>query len=146
MRYSAIIGEGFYNIALSEKDLRRVDAHFIAAAHHRVLALDGGDTSSFHADLYWKHVEELLRIVHGGGFSQAQDPSHRLREKREMWAPERVTALDKSGQIREHDYILPDPDMFTYMPSDARYRHGDDHPYDLMLESELMPSLRQVLV
>lgn len=127
MRYSEIIGIGFHNIGLPEREMRLIDAHAIAAAHHRLMAIEPGETHGFHLEHYEEHVRAIFRIVHGGDFSHAQDPMNEGREKKSFWALE-------PGPIP--DDRLPDPQMFHYMPADARYPHGGHHPYDLLLEVE----------
>lgn len=132
MRYAEIIGSGFYNIGLKNWEYTRIDQHFVAAAHHRQLAIEPGDTRAFHVRLYLEHVRAFFEIVYRGDFSQVQDPMFAGRDEKEFWNPDRLK-YSRDISLR-NDELLPDPKMFTYMPADARYLHGHDHPYDILLE------------
>jgi hypothetical protein len=136
MRYSEIIGAAFYGIQLTREQYALVDAHFVAAAHHRQRVLAAGDLelSRFHGVRYYKHILAMMALVRSGDFSKAFDNTQRGLEKPEGWDPKRLIGkLTQPANVTYLDQLLPDPEMFADMPADRRYPPGDAHPYDRLL-------------
>lgn len=138
MRYSQIVGPGFYNIRIPRKDASLVDVHFLAAAHHRNLSIKNDENSGFHAELYWKHIHRLFSIIANGEFKNAQDLSGRGFEKPGKWFDAAIPMAQYT--VLGFDELLPDPQMFMYFVEDTRFVSGEAHPYDVVLDGHLPPS------
>ena len=130
MKYSEILGSGFYGIRLAKPDRQLVDIFFVGASHHfwrwKEQCGEGSD-SVFHLSMHRAHLRALIGIVfHRGDFSAARDPSGFGLDRREAWNPEFL--------------IMPDPQMFDSMCADGRYSLGEAHPSDAYLAD---PSLKE---
>lgn len=131
MRYSEIIGKGFYRIALSPDHYMLLDVHFSGASHHLYRFREAFKTdpskARFHLDLHRAHLRNLMEIVHDHGrFDFAKDASGRKMDQASSWDPE--------------FHPTPDPDMFGSMLPDMRYELGLNHPYDQFIESKQVKS------
>ena len=134
MRYSNIIGQGFYRIALSPDSYELLDIYFSGASHHlyrfrEAMKVDP-TKAKLHLEKHRAHLRSLMTIVHDlGSFTFAQDPSGRRMNMVDSWDP----AL----------HSTPDPDMFNSMLPDMRYKLGEGHPYDQHLVTQIRPNLSQ---
>jgi len=141
MRYGEIITTAYYGIKLSPREVENLDAHFLAASHHRYRAntADSVEIKRFHAEHYWRHVQLLMLLISSGDFSEVfrhpsvvgpgcDKPAGWLR----VFEPEIEEVLHPS----DFDHLLPSPTLFDDMCSDSRHGHGESHPYDILL-SEL---------
>jgi hypothetical protein len=137
MRYSEIITGGFYKIGLTDEEQELADAHFLTAAHHRLRFAEAEDPDStqFHLHRYWHHVRALLAIAAMGDFAVAFDPSRRGLERPEGWNPGWTLHAEKAEHdLRLFDPLLPDPHMFDKMAPDFRFKVGQTHPYDELVD------------
>lgn len=133
MKYSEIVGKGFYNIELSTKHQRLVDIYFSGASHHLYRYNEAVDQRpelvQFHLERHKAHLRHLMEIVYlYGNFSCAYDYSLRDMDYKESWNPDMVH--------------MPDPDMFSRMLPDARYAVGEFHPFDLNLKNLEPPATK----
>ncbi len=122
MRFSEVVGKGFYNIKVAAKDAELLDVHFSGACHHRGrwLQAEGVGVADFHFSRYQAHLCHLMEIIYQrGDFSCATDESNNNRDEREAWNPDRVP--------------IPDPEMFDDLLPDARYPLGIPHDLDSYL-------------
>ena len=118
MKYSEIVGSGFYNIQLSPMMGQLVDIYFAGASHHlfryREAERKALELVDFHLTRHRAHLRHLMNIVYKyGNFSCAIDSSLRDMDARESWDPDR--------------YPIPDPYMFNSMFPDPRYQLGFSH-------------------
>lgn len=141
MRYSHIVGKGFYRISLTPQDYKLLDIHFSGASHHlyrckEAMATKQLDLAKLHSELHRKHLNALMTIVHDrGGFTFAKDDSGRNMDVKESWDM--------------HLNSTPDPDMFNSMLPDMRHQLGENHYYDQYLQPlvrshEFRPNLQLV--
>jgi len=132
MKYSDIVGSGFYNIKLSQKMSEFLDVYFSGASHHLFRCLEAEVKNDafvdFHMKIHESHLRHLMNIVYKyGDFSCSKDLSLREMDKRESWNPDK--------------YPLPDPNMFDSMFPDARYSIGEYHLLcDRYLKNLIMPT------
>lgn len=120
MRYSEVVGAGFYRIGLNEVAQELVDIHFSGSCHHyyrAIEALSAGldEQHLWHRTRYLAHLYHLLNTVHEcGDFMNAVDDSGRNMDFRESWNPKSFTGL-------------PDPEMFHGLCADPKYPLGSPH-------------------
>jgi hypothetical protein len=124
LRYSDIVGAYFYHIGLSKRDKDLLDTYFTGAAHHLKRFHESVEKKDkeFHLVRHRSHLRLMMLVVYKKGkFNNAQDPSNRGLEKREIWNP---------------DYtIMPDPNMFRKMIPDWRFLVGEAHCSDHYLHA-----------
>jgi hypothetical protein len=118
MKYSEVVGTGFYNIKLSAMMAELVDIHFAGASHHlfryREAERDALELVDFHLIRHRAHLRHLMNIVYKyGNFNYAIDSSLRDMDERESWNPDK--------------HPIPDPCMFNSMLPDVRYQLGLPH-------------------
>jgi hypothetical protein len=105
MRFSHIIGQGFYGIVLTQDDYALVDSHYTASAHHRLhwMASIGKDETLavWHFRLHRAHLAHLMTVISTRGFfGQADDRSLQGLDDPRGWNP----------KLRP----IPDPAMFAW--------------------------------
>lgn len=129
MRYSQIVGEGFYRIKLTPPQFARVDAHYLAASHHYLRSQQTDDLalSRFHLEFALKHLDALKTTISQGDFSDAMDLTGRGLETPQGWHSQRKK--------------MPDEEMFSSMWPDVRYPLGDHHPYDALFQKIALASI-----
>lgn len=118
MKYSQIVGEGFYKIKLSQKLSGLLDVYFAGASHHLFRYLEAKNETShfaeFHLAMHKAHLRHLMELVYkNGDFTNSEDPSFRHMDEKESWNPDQ--------------FSLPDPNMFDLMLPDVRYLLGEAH-------------------
>ena len=121
LRYSQIVGPGFYKIGLSEADRDLVNLHFTASAHHFVRMNETVSMCArlFHLRLHRAHLRHMMLVVYQGDFSLAVDLSGNGLDCRENWNPDTNP--------------IPDAAMFDKMAPDPRFLLHDAHASDLYL-------------
>ena len=128
LRYSDIVGAFFYQIGLSEIENDLLDTHFTGAAHHLVRFHEAHDEKdkTFHLVRHRSHLRLMMLIVFKkGDFTNAQDPSNRGLERRQIWNPDFT--------------LMPDQNMFRKMLPDWRFALGQAHCSDHYLhKSEIL--------
>jgi hypothetical protein len=134
MKYSEIIGAGFYQIGLTPACLELVDAHYLAAAHHRQRCLEAPEHANWHSRMFASHVSALFSVIAGGNFSHAVDPLDQGFDDPTFWAAPPAGILLESDIFRI-EACLPDPGMFHEFPADRRYPAGSPVPYDAVLSN-----------
>lgn len=147
MRYSEVIGSGFYHIRLTPEQYRCVDAFYLSASHHRIRSFKARDpeVKRFHLDLYLSHVRAFLEIIALGDFSGVfnyHEITKRGLHRAEGWSPEVCLPVSFSPKDAvEIDRLLPDPDIFSQMIyPDRRFLEGENHPYDVLLTENILVS------
>jgi hypothetical protein len=133
MKFSHIIGHGFYGIILSQDDYSLIDSHYTASAHHRIHwnATIGrnDDLAIFHFRLHRAHLAHLMDIIYyRGSFVQADDRS--------------LQGLDEKSGWNARTRPIPDPNMFdNFLFSDDRWGLGSNHAFDNLLVNLVGPVL-----
>ncbi len=147
MRFSQVIDD-FLNIKLSKFDQNRIDALFVGASHHRYRAFRSVKQRDriFHTFFYFRHVFAFMTIISRGDFKNIFTGSKTIIErhlhKKEGWMPDRrfPNILSIPHFLEWWDGFLPWPDMFDEMLPDVRWRDGEHHPYDVLLDNyEIRP-------
>lgn len=134
MRYSSIIGLGFYGIQLTKEQYESVDAHFLSCVHH--LRRFEQSRSQFHQTYFWQHLKALMAIVQSGDFRESIDLSERGMNLKSSWTPQFMEFDDPSQSS-----YYPDPEMFSMMDwPDERYLIGQSFPYDILLSAPIAAS------
>lgn len=132
MRFSKIIGDGFFGIKLTAQQFDLLDRHFVAAAHHRYRFAESG--SKFHNDRYYEHMDLLMSIVRQGDFSGFF--RHPVLIKNGFDKPSRWVLVP--GQTPSaSDPQLYDSTLFSEMCADVRWNTNQEHPYDVLLDFDL---------
>jgi hypothetical protein len=134
MKYSEIIGQGYFRINLGPQDFELVDAHFLGLAHHSYRFRESKDL--FHARLFTDHLVSLYRIIsERGDFSTAVDPTGEGLTDELAWTPppKELLVLSANGNLKAALACLPDPTFIEGFPGDRRYGSGQPFPYDRVL-------------
>lgn len=133
IRYSQVVGDLFYRIALSEREGELCDIHFTAAAHHyqTLKVCDSGPNYHFHNERFLAHLLKMKAVVYShGDFVKAIDDSKMGLDTRDGWHPRNIT--------------LPAPDMFDDMNPDADCPPGTPHVSDEFLDISVLNYVRKV--
>src|ERR1041385_1408337 len=96
MRFSEIVGQGFFGIILTQDEYFALDCHYTGSAHHYLrwqeATAQDSPYVSFHWQLHRAHLRHLMEIVfHQGNFNHADDPSYSGLDSREAWDPSKVS-------------------------------------------------------
>jgi hypothetical protein len=143
VRYSEIIRDHF-KIGLTPFQLELVDAHFLAAAHHRQRSFEGAPSKQWHACLFAQHVGALFRLISSGDFSHATDPNG--LDTPDFWLPP-TELLIIEANVPTIESCLPDSGLFHGFPPDRRYKVGVAHPHDwALLDPTSVGASRQILL
>ena len=135
MRFSEIIGKGFFQIKLTNQQYDLLDKHFVAAAHHRYRWIEGKN-QDFHNFHYYEHLNILMSIIRQGDFSQFFQ--HPVLIRNGFNSPSKwVLPVKKLKTPMDADEILFEPTIFSEMCADARWDSGQEHPYDVLLNFDL---------
>lgn len=134
MRFSEIIGKGFFEIKLSPQQLDLLDKHFVAAAHHRYRWIEGGN-KDFHNRHYYDHLNILMSIIRQGDFTNFFQ--HPVLIKQGFNRPDRWKITGQSLTPMDADSQLFEPTIFSEMCADWRWSNGQEHPYDVLLDFEV---------
>jgi hypothetical protein len=136
MRFSEIVGHGFFGIKLSSQQFDLLDKHFLAASHHRYRWIEDEDHREIHLQKYYEHLQCLMGIVRQGDFSRFFQ--HPALVKAGFNRPERwMVPVQKPSSPMDGDRFLFDPTLFSEMCADVRWGSGVEHPYDVLLDFDL---------
>ena len=132
MRFSEIIGGGFFGIKLTSQQFDLLDKHFLAASHHRYRWIEGGN-QAYHCARYYEHLQCLMGIVRQGDFSRFFQHPELIKagfNRPDRWR----VPVQQSGSPMDADRFLFDPTLFSEMCADVRWGSGNEHPYDVLLD------------
>lgn len=136
MRFSEIIGDGYFGIKLTSHQYDLLDKHFLAASHHRNRWMTGRN-KDFHNARYFEHLSILMSIVSLGDFSRFF--RHPVLVKNGFDKPSRwrISLISPPASPMALDSHLFDPGLFSEMHADIRWQDGEEHPYDVLIDNDL---------
>lgn len=132
MRFSEIVGQGFFGIILSQDQYQLLDCYYVGSAHHllrwRQATVENASVAEFHLVRHLAHLKHLMDLVFRfGNFNNADDRSYSGLDYREAWDSLKVS--------------IPEPHIYdSFLYPDYRWGLGEGHEYDGLLVSLSPPA------